>query len=231
MAIVYLGGVDQHLHTVLRSQQWPYDSRSCHQVRDRHESSGCKLTVVRLAEQSIAVLQHLARRGSAWPEASAAAIRDLRSRMMRRPVDNAKKGQSDTAENIAQRQRRTSPDSIAAAPHYTAPMAEAPIVALGDPGYGLAVIEQPEQGYPFGPLRAAGDMQLHGSSLDDLRQQDSLYVSEDATFSRFLDSHLESRGDNTGYLDLLDPFSGFDIPFWFEQDQHWDVFQDYNPGN
>jgi hypothetical protein len=23
----------------------------------------------------------------------------------------------------------------------------------------------------------------------------------------------------------LDPFSGFDIPFWFEQDQYWDILQ------
>jgi hypothetical protein len=28
-----------------------------------------------------------------------------------------------------------------------------------------------------------------------------------------------------GDSNSLDPFSGFDIPFWFEQDQHWDVLQ------
>jgi hypothetical protein len=26
-----------------------------------------------------------------------------------------------------------------------------------------------------------------------------------------------------GDINSLDPFSGFDIPFWFEQDQHWDI--------
>lgn len=187
----------------------------------------------RLAEQSIVVLQHLAGRGSAWPEASAAAIRDLRSRMMRRPIDNSKIAQSVKANNVAQRPRRLSPDSISAAPHHTAPIAGAPVIALGDPRYGLAGISQPEQGYPFGAFRTAEDMQLHSSSLDDWRQQDDpyMYVSDNASFSSFLDSHLESQGDNTGYLDVLDPFSGFDIPFWFEQDQHWDVFQDYNLGN
>ncbi|KAH6529959.1 hypothetical protein HBI07_172370 [Parastagonospora nodorum] len=187
--------------------------------------------VIRLAEQSIAVLQHLARRGSAWPEASAAAIRDLRSRMMRHPIDNAKEDQNGIVDKVVRRPQRMSLDSVSAAPHRTAPTAEASVVTPGDPGYGLAGIDQADQGYPFGALRTAGDMQLHDSLLHDWGQQDSPYDPEVATFSTFLNSHLESQGDGPGYLDALDPFSGFDIPFWFEQDQHWDVFQDYNPGN
>jgi hypothetical protein len=28
-----------------------------------------------------------------------------------------------------------------------------------------------------------------------------------------------------GEHNSLDPFSGFDIPFWFEEEQHWDMLQ------
>jgi hypothetical protein len=44
-----------------------------------------------------------------------------------------------------------------------------------------------------------------------------------------LDSGLAlGQPNDPGTFDALDPFSGFDIPFWFEQDQYWNVFQDFD---
>jgi len=31
-----------------------------------------------------------------------------------------------------------------------------------------------------------------------------------------------ANASSTEYSNGLDPFSGFDIPFWFDQEQHWD---------
>jgi hypothetical protein len=54
-------------------------------------------------------------------------------------------------------------------------------------------------------------------------------LTQDATLSDEHDSYwnifLGKEGADasfSGYSNDLDPFSGFDIPFWFDQEQHWD---------
>jgi hypothetical protein len=186
--------------------------------------------VRRLADQSIEVLQHLARRGSAWPEASAAAIRDLRSRMMRHTINTPKRDQDDISNDDARQPHRKSPDPIAVAPHFTTSAPEAIHVPLNDSDYGPVAIGRAEQSYSGASWVAVG-MQPQSSFVNDWRQQDIAYNHDNATSSTFLHGHLVDQGNDPGYLDMLDPFSGFDIPFWFEQDQHWDVFQDHPCGN
>jgi hypothetical protein len=57
---------------------------------------------------------------------------------------------------------------------------------------------------------------LHTTTFDD----------GSATFSEFMQGgQAFSQSSDIGNLYNLDPFSGFDIPFWFEQDQYWDILQ------
>jgi hypothetical protein len=58
-------------------------------------------------------------------------------------------------------------------------------------------------------------------------QKNTALNNDSTVFSNFMHGRqdLNQSGD-PGNLDILDPFSGFDIPFWFEQDQYWDIFQD-----
>jgi hypothetical protein len=58
-------------------------------------------------------------------------------------------------------------------------------------------------------------------------QRNTTFDNDSTVFSNFMHGRqdLNQSGDS-GNLDILDPFSGFDIPFWFEQDQYWDIFQD-----
>jgi hypothetical protein len=52
------------------------------------------------------------------------------------------------------------------------------------------------------------------------------FDSGSAAFSDFMQGGqgLGQSSDPGNPLNL-DPFSGFDIPFWFEQDQYWDILQ------
>ncbi|KAL5115851.1 hypothetical protein ACEQ8H_006253 [Pleosporales sp. CAS-2024a] len=63
--------------------------------------------------------------------------------------------------------------------------------------------------------------QLSSSTMDSLKQQDGTYAPGTVPFNSFVQDHRLGQDSNSGYPDTLDPFSGFDIPFWFEQDQQW----------
>lgn len=75
--------------------------------------------------------------------------------------------------------------------------------------------------------RAFGDASDNTPSLNtaaDISTQDVNNIAS----SDFLNTQDSSEPCNYyGMYSGLDPFSGFDIPFWFEQDQHCDIFQDF----
>ncbi|KAF2830534.1 hypothetical protein CC86DRAFT_162661 [Ophiobolus disseminans] len=190
--------------------------------------------VIRLAERSLQVLQHLARRGSAWPEASAAAIRDLRSRMIERqdntlptvhePIASSV-GLSGSLNHSHQNAHGGTTDTATLAP-------ESPPHTESIADYGLSGTGHTIDQTLDGVASTGGDVLSWQSQSEDIAAQRHRNNTLDVDLTAF-NSVLQGdqpfhQGFGTGNVDALDPFSGFDIPFWFEQDQHWDVFQDFN---
>jgi fermentation-respiration switch protein FrsA (DUF1100 family) len=62
-----------------------------------------------------------------------------------------------------------------------------------------------------------------------LRPQDFMADDSNTQLNEILGGGLPAgQSSDQGAFDALDPFSGFDIPFWFEQDQNWNIFQDFD---
>lgn len=172
----------------------------------------------RLSDRSVQVLQHLARRGSAWPEASAAAIRDLRSRMSRtldKTLANAYGNDPGREERPARVQSTTTEQAITTS-QDTQDQAS-------NPGYGLFDIDSsansnhPHSGQSQAPHYTA------------FRTQDFTADENNIQLNDILSGGLAAgQPSDQRAFDALDPFSGFDIPFWFEQDQNWNIFQDFD---
>jgi hypothetical protein len=60
------------------------------------------------------------------------------------------------------------------------------------------------------------------------RYPSTALASDPATFNNIMPgSQMFDQNMEAASFGALDPFSGFDIPFWFEQDQHWNIFQDF----
>jgi hypothetical protein len=95
-------------------------------------------------------------------------------------------------------------------------------------GYGLHGISRSHQGAPSGRLQSSSDTHMQNLGVNQPRQQDGSYGYENPSFNNVIQGQQSQQETNQGYLDILDPFNGFDIPFWFEQDQHWDVFQNFS---
>ena len=93
----------------------------------------------------------------------------------------------------------------------------------GNPEYGL-----------FGIDSSANSNNPHSgqsqaSYYTTLRPQDFMVDDSNAQLNEILGGGLPAgQSSDQGTFDALDPFSGFDIPFWFEQDQNWNIFQDFD---
>jgi hypothetical protein len=177
--------------------------------------------MTRLTDRSIHVLQHLARRGSAWPEASAAAIRDLRTRMARVPSRSSTSNQNDPVNHNSERALANSwPTHPAAA--NPADMAN----TICDTDFGVT---QPQHQTSVGLSSTCGDICIdpsQASATSTMGPSNSALDNSNVLFRDFLhDSPGPGQDDNLEAFDVLDPFSGFDIPFWFEEDQDWNIFQ------
>ena len=180
------------------------------------------------------MLQHLARRGSAWPEASAAVIRDLRSRMMARQSEALQVVPAATVGGVG-----TSRDREQSQPKTLSASANATTLAAGFiprtesiADYGLPGINQSNDEQIGGTTSTSEIVfpgQSQGEAMGAPKHRNATFDDDDTTFYSILQGdHTFDQGFGSGDLDALDPFSGFDIPFWFEQDQHWDIFQDFN---
>ncbi|CAO2655831.1 Nn.00g046340.m01.CDS01 [Neocucurbitaria sp. VM-36] len=176
-------------------------------------------TVMRLADRSLEILQHLSRRGSAWPEASAAAIRDLRARMINR--DAAAQTQHQSGINPTFTDGDDLPlshDFPKPSPHNASFPIEAPIArpVTGRIEENMSPI--------IGPTSAPGfDLTFDNRAQNDLHRDPILFDLGDYDWNKAMDASASVGQNNID--NSIDPFSGFDIPFWFEQGQHWDMPQ------
>ncbi|OAL06411.1 hypothetical protein IQ06DRAFT_78932 [Phaeosphaeriaceae sp. SRC1lsM3a] len=172
-------------------------------------------TVARLADRSLCVLQHLARRGSAWPEASATAIRDLRARMAKSSHARLPSQQENNRRESVQQNHG------AAVTTSTASTAQNVSRANNDAEYGLLGIEQPD-----GVSSIVADENVHSEQ----QSVPNITLATGPASSNDVFSGYQLPGEERDIInfDALDPFSGFDIPFWLEQDQNWDIFQDFS---
>ncbi|KAG9187412.1 hypothetical protein G6011_05283 [Alternaria panax] len=178
-----------------------------------HESRIACSVVVRFADKSLDILQHLAQRGSAWPEASSAAIRDLRTRMLYTPNQVLVSHKIDVSGDFPIAEQGKS--SLHSDLHE--PISTASNDVLDRDGNQMANGMASHHGQWYNSHSAALDLTATSNptmGTTGLGENDSYW-----------DVFLGAEGADASSLEYssgLDPFSGFDIPFWFDQDQHWD---------
>ncbi|KAH7383336.1 fungal-specific transcription factor domain-containing protein [Pyrenochaeta sp. MPI-SDFR-AT-0127] len=188
-----------------------------------HSKHVSQVIVARLADRSLEVLEHLSRRGCAWPEASAAAIRDLRTKMIDQESatlagDQNAPDEASTGTNfgLSPSQSRSGPS-----PHGNPASASVPTnrpiaihnadIAASSTGIGYTSDFNP---YPT----------VDSNAHDNLDHETLAFGLGNSNWNNFMNAN-GSLAQNTAHGDHNnpDPFSGFDIPFWFEQEQHWDM--------
>jgi hypothetical protein len=95
--------------------------------------------------------------------------------------------------------------------------------------YGLFGINQTlEQTLSQAPM-ASRDVQLQHTPGTVSLSHNATVDIDFASFSNTMQAEqISSQNNGFRYANMLDPFSGYDIPFWFEQDQYWDIFQNFD---
>ena len=205
----------------------------------------------RLADKALDVLHHLARRGSVWPEASATAVRELRGRITRRPTRQP--GLNDSSKKVEARVDRASAGP-AMSRHYTSssgltPQPTEPAAESGRITSSTGLSQGATNSYGIQP--AAGGSNGHDNEF--LQGPNPAPVPEDAQ-SFNIASAMPHQDINTPVFDFgnsewtdfmqasdtfdssiplpqadsMDPYIGFDIPFWIGQDQYQDMLQDHS---
>lgn len=203
----------------------------------------------RLADKALDVLHHLARRGSVWPEASATAVRELRDRITRRPTRHPRL--NDSAKEMEARVDRASAGP-AMSRHYTSssgltPQPTEPAAESGRITSSTGLSQGATNSY--GIQSAAGGSNGHDNEF--MQGANTAPVPEDAQ-SLNIASVVSHQSMNTPVFefgnsewtdfmqasdtfnssiplpqaDSMDPYIGFDIPFWLGQDQYQDMLQD-----
>ena len=193
----------------------------------------------RFSDRSLEILEHLAQRGSVWPEACGAAIRDLQTQMTLRA--------SGELTDACPTRHKESPgrslirgSECAGVPSDTSPHiiartpSQASIPSRQVLGEKLAVDTSGDEDRasvenadsqsapgrrrseePYKPFRAQkGSVVDSGAQPYPPETKDS--APSDPSQSSFGPDQLFQFSSN----DEQDPFSGFDIPFWLGQDQY-----------
>jgi hypothetical protein len=188
------------------------------------------MPVYRLADKSLNILEHLARRGSVWPEACGAAIKDLQTQLTCNASNNLRDTGADRPDrsSISPYENTTS----AASPHV---IARTPSQATMPISGGLAperIIAVGTNTRPSNPpdARTATNLDhtsvLADTSLNVQTNEDTLSIPPLGDFSHnslALDQSFQlSSNDNE------DPFAGFDIPFWLGQDQYAGMINEWS---
>ena len=196
----------------------------------------------RFADRSLGVLEHLARRGSVWPEACGAAIRDLQAQL------TLSVSEKPTASHAAVREL-TSPSPYNMTYPHSTQMPNATHVPSDASPHVVARSWNQTTGHPHGEYRQedltacnSGDAsvartdtltadcmassvgsrsidQVTGGEKADLNMQ---FNSLNSSVPPVDDSCQVNSGRGLEALndDEQDDFSGFDIPFWLGQDQY-----------
>lgn len=205
----------------------------------------------RLADKALDVLHHLARRGSVWPEASATAVRGLRDRITRRPARPP--GSNDPPKERETRTERA-PGGPAVSRHYTsssglAPQPTEPAAEAGRTTSSTGLLKEATDAY--GAQSTAGGLNPHDDRF--LQTMNAVPAPENVQSFNIAStmSHQSMSGGvfdfgNSEWTDVMqasdafdssialqqadsvDPYIGFDIPFWLGQDQYQEMLQDRN---
>ncbi|KAF3044267.1 hypothetical protein E8E12_001901 [Didymella heteroderae] len=217
-----------------------------HAASSHHVSDGI---VSRLADKALDVLHHLARRGSVWPEASATAVRDLRDRITRRPTRHP--GSSHPPIGMEIRGERAS-DGPAMSRHCTSSSGLMPQAAesAAEPSRTASSTGLPQEiTNSYGIQPAAGGSNDHDNrfrqgvntlavpenaesftAASPMPQQSINIPVFDFGNSEWTDFMQASDTFDSSIplsqVDSMDPYIGFDIPFWLGQDQYQDILQD-----
>ncbi|KAI8935171.1 hypothetical protein NX059_007764 [Plenodomus lindquistii] len=165
------------------------------------------VTRSRLAERSLQLLEHFSRRGSVWPEASSAAIRDLLVRM----TDSRQRTVGDQDQNLGASDTNVFVGASTAFPSETMPASGNDAVSTENDSTN----------------RGTGDPSQSTLNQTEAPATTVQGESEDvpSTFDVLSDDWNDLNGFNSslyqGDSNNFDSFSGFDIPFWYEQDPLW----------
>jgi hypothetical protein len=95
--------------------------------------------------------------------------------------------------------------------------------------YGLFGINQTHERTSNQAPMVSRSTQLQHTPATVSLSQNATFDMDFASFSNTMQAQqINSQDNGFRYADMLDPFSGYDIPFWFEQDQYWDIFQNFD---
>ncbi len=201
-----------------------------------------------LADKALDVLHHLAQRGSVWPEASATAVRELRDRITQRssrpPGSEYLLGMSN--ETTARTNLVRNPNVSTQARYTSSSGVESfQDEQNNEPDHSTSSIGLPqEQAVADAVQPAAGGLI---QAPDAPRSAESLPTTGNSSFvpNHNINTPIFDFG-NSEWSDLLqvnealsanaplpegdgmDPYIGFDIPFWLGQEQYWDMLHDRN---
>jgi len=203
----------------------------------------------RLADKALDILHHLSCRGSVWPEASATAVRELRDRITQRPSRP-----SGASGEIDMRTNRATDPSTAMPQHYTSssglnpqlnepsiepnhsssstglPQERAGAYAMQSVAVG-SVAPNNSMGQTASANPQAGNVQTFNGTSSVTYQSISTPIFDFGS-SEWSDFIQANEGLDSSVplpqVDGMDPYIGFDIPFWLGQDQYWDMLHDRN---
>ncbi|KAF9700409.1 hypothetical protein EKO04_001499 [Ascochyta lentis] len=221
-----------------------------HAASSHHVSDGI---VSRLADKTLDILHHLSRRGSVWPEASATAVRELRDRITQRPSRSSVANQSSliSSETGVRSSQEANTQGLS---HYTSSsgvnaLSNVPLNELGHAksSTGLSQdrssshVARSGAGPPTRPnnntAQTSGASQNpeavpsfeNASSFSYQNVNTPVFDFGSSEWSDFIQGS-ETLASNTmlPQTDSMDPYIGFDIPFWLGQDQYWDMLYDRN---
>lgn len=187
-----------------------------------------------------------------WPEASATAVRELRDRITRRPTRHV--GVKHVLNEVDTRAARALEQGAPMSRRYTSSsgLTPQPNEAPGDPGHMTSSTGLPQDptgshntrsaaGGTNGPNNGLGQATNSTPLLDNTQSFNSTSampyhsintpvfdfgVSEWNDFLQASESLDPSISLPQG--DGMDPYIGFDIPFWLGQDQYQDMLHDRN---
>lgn len=197
------------------------------------------MTSYRLADKSLRILEHLARRGSVWPEACGAAIKDLKTHLTRNTstkirdsgFDRPEKSTPSLCDNTTS---AASPHVIAHTPSQTTmptpgELAQENNLAVGTvtthshyPGaQSAATGRTSRESYNFDNMSVPADTGLNVQTTDN---NPNITPLVDLSYNGLtLDQSFQFSSN-----DSQDPFAGFDIPFWLGQDQYAGMINEWS---
>lgn len=186
-----------------------------------------------------------------WPEASATAVRELRDRITHRPSRSIATVQPGLALSDTDTRGAQPPQSGASPQRYTNsswfdPQNKAPSVEPNPTTSSTGLPADQMKSHGVQPAGAAlnvsndslgqpASAHQYGPSLDDVSgltypaSNTPVFNFSNSEWSDFVQANETLDSDATlPQVDGLDPYVGFDIPFWLGQDQYWDMLHDRN---